>query len=55
MPDCEFIPNKGCEFTLLIQVNVPGFYANDVKPNDEGLGIEAEAVDVNGYYFEFQI
>jgi|TARA_B100000315_G_C14560403_1_gene580261 hypothetical protein len=55
LPDGEFISNKGCEFTLLIQVNVPGFYANDVSPNDEGLGIEAEAIDVNGYYFEFQI
>ena len=46
------------EFTnvgLFVYTNLPGLFANELNPNDEGLGIECNALDINGYEFEFTI
>ena len=40
---------------LLIFANLPRLFANELYPNDEGIGIECVALDINGYEFEFII
>ena len=43
------------EVQILISANIPKYFANELNPENQGLGIMAEAVDVNGFYFEFTI
>ena len=43
------------EVNILINANIPNYFANELNPENQGLCITAEAVDVNGYHFEFTI